>query len=327
MKVSPINLDGFQTIESSCPDTDKIHLYTGNLMKSIGLFSIPTVGPSLSFSLYHNSLDIGSASDVGIGWRHSGQARLERASSMATLVEYTDSSGRRADFEKVGSDWVLKNNSLFRNMILSELGAGIWHLRHDPGGDILEFEEQSGTPILARLVRQIDHNDNEIQYLYDGSELVQILEPVSERAITLGWDSGFIASATDPEGNTYLLSYQDDLLIALEMPDGCMIQHTYNANNQVESRTDRAGYSTVYTYDANDRLVLVEGVLEAEVLSSAGWTYPAEPIEEVLSHYAPPTHPILELTQVLFTDARGKTWDFRFLPNSKLWREIAPRGP
>ena len=34
----------------------------------------------------------------------------------------------------------------------------------------------------------------------------------------------------------------------------------------------------------------------------------------------------MELTQVLFTDARGKVWEYRFLNNTMLWREIDPLG-
>ena len=109
------------------------------------------------------------------------------------------------------------------------------------------------------------------------------MEPVSERAIVLGWDAGLITSVSDPEGNGYLLSYTDDLLTELEMPDGCRIQLAYNGDQQVESRTDRVGFSTVYTY-TDDRLTRVEGVFETEVLSEASWEYPE--VEVVLPDFS-----------------------------------------
>ena len=324
MQVSPITQDGFQTIDSSCPDSDRIHVCSGNLVKTIQLFSIPTFGLPLRFSLYHNALNVSPAGDVGIGWRHSGQAQLNRETSTASLVVFTDETGRPREFEKVGSDWVLQDNSFFANVQLSELGGGVWQLSYEPRGPIFEFTELSGEPVVARLTRIVDRDGNELLYEYNLSDqLVEIVEPVSERAITLGWTDGYLSSVTDPGSFSFTLSYTDDLLTTVEMPDGCLLEHTYDGNNRVASRSDRLGASTLYGYDGEGRLIEVQGPEEDEVRPTVSWEYSEDPVEEVLNH----DFQTETLKQVFFTNARGKTWEYRFLENTMLWRVYSRACP
>ena len=53
-----------------------------------------------------------------------------------------------------------------------------------------------------------------------------------------------------------------------------------------------------------------------------------DPVNEVanLSPNGNPSGQFIPLTQVFFTTARGKVWEYRFLQSSMLWREISPLG-
>lgn len=328
MQVSPITMNGFQFLDSNCPDSEQLHVCSGNLVRTINLFTIPTVGKSLSFSLYHNSRNITPPADVGVGWRHNVQAQLNREDSSATLVEFIDETGRQRDFELIGDSWVLKDNSLFENFTLTQPGEGMWMLVREPDGKAMHFQELPGTPIVARLSRMTNSADNAIEYVFDGTELQQILEPSSGRAISIEWTSGHITAVEDPAGNRFVLGYEGDYLMSLEMPGGCLVDFTYDAADRVDSRTS-GGASTLYTYDEDGRLTKIEGPLEGGVRPTATWDYSPDPVNEVanLSPVSSPgTGEFIQLSQVFFTTARGKVWEYRFLPSSMLWREISPLG-
>ena len=107
------------------------------------------------------------------------------------------------------------------------------------------------------------------------------------------------------------------------MPDGCLLEHTYDGNNRVASRSDRLGASTLYGYDGEGRLIEVQGPEEDEVRPTVSWEYSEDPVEEVLNH----DFQTETLKQVFFTNARGKTWEYRFLENTMLWRVYSRACP
>ena len=67
-----------------CTTGSGVMVYVVLTRRSI-LFSIPTLGPSLAFGLYHNSRDIGAASEVD---PNSGEAPADQAALPSSSVTF-----------------------------------------------------------------------------------------------------------------------------------------------------------------------------------------------------------------------------------------------
>ena len=66
----PANVQGYQSISGSCQGGDQIWLSTGDLMRTVSVVSVPTIGGLLELTLTFNAVDTVSG-PVGNKWRHN----------------------------------------------------------------------------------------------------------------------------------------------------------------------------------------------------------------------------------------------------------------
>ncbi len=310
---SPIGLNGYQTILGSCSDVEKLRVSQGNLVRQYTVASIATVGPSLNFVLFHNSID-NFLGTVGINWRHSAMAKLDIGMS---LVTYTDSQGRTYDYEPDGPNWKLTDDSLFLRMTLVEDGSE-WKLVSFGQGDTMVFDSS------GRLDRIEDSHGQTLTFSYftsglDSGKLQFITEPTG-RFIELEYTSGLVSKIIDPRSLETTLGYLDSNLISIGSPEGCQLSYEYAdpENGLITLRTDANGNEYAYEYDGSSRLTRVVG--PNPDLYELNYSYDTASertgTTDVIQYH--------NFARTTLHDAEGHDWDYRFDLFGNLWRILDP---
>ncbi|MDA8248906.1 MAG: DUF6531 domain-containing protein [Rhodospirillales bacterium] len=164
---------------------------------------------------------------------------------------------------------------------------------YDPDGRVLRIQQSAAGTVLrttsttytlaGKIATSTDANGNTTTYTYDADErLVSRTDPMG-RTTTYTYDAlsrpyqtlnlavqsqplvqyaytpnGHLASVTDghaPSGNVTTFAYDGlDRLATTTYPDGSTESLTYDANNNVLTKTTRAGATITYQYDTLNRL-------------------------------------------------------------------------
>ncbi|MFN8613807.1 MAG: DUF6531 domain-containing protein [Vulcanimicrobiota bacterium] len=232
-----VNSNGYQSLFQGCSVNESVRLENGNLVRSLNLISVPTIGPSLAFNLTYNSRSLGTNSGFGYGWMHNWQASITPST---TAPVFTDDTGRVFTFQASGSDWVLDySQSLFEAITLTSLPANEWRISYFPDGEIMEFDSN------GRLKLRKDTLGNAVVAIYNGGgQLTALQEQAigvsSGRSLSLSYSSGSV-TVTDPKANSYVLSVDSNgNLTQVSGPEG-LIASLRNARQPSDYRTHRSG--------------------------------------------------------------------------------------
>ena len=130
-----------------------VNLFNGNLVKSVSLINVRTVGLPLSFKLTYNSQETVLGA-VGNKWRHNFMASLDVSGGSAT---FHDIDGAYFSFGWNGSAWVLTSTSPFTQATLSEVGS-TWQLVY-PDNSAYYFNAKRRADQHHRHLRQCYNAD------------------------------------------------------------------------------------------------------------------------------------------------------------------------
>ncbi|MDI1290128.1 MAG: DUF6531 domain-containing protein, partial [bacterium] len=315
-------------------------LITGNLVISVGVVSVPTVGMPLEFKLAYNSRDDVYTSQLGHLWRHSYMMSLNVATNLVTL---SGPDGRRYPFnwDTGSSTWKQNPDSFFLPASLVDATTE-WRLEYQDGRQYHFEHPTSGT---ARLTKIVDPNGNQTTLTWSASQ-TRIAEPRGREIVldyyTTGSYTGFLEKITDPRGKVTTLVYTGapgaEQLWKIMGPQGCTLIYTYKTGtNLIEKRTDPRSKDLGFEhYAATDpypnRLKKVidaernqSGQIDSTVTGELLYEYDTV-VEDIANGSGGPGPSQVTLFRTRLTDARGKLWEYRFDPSGNLWRTIDPLG-
>ena len=317
----PAGIQGIITLPRQGMVKENVHLFSGALGRAITVSAIPTVSPSLRFSITSVMQD-DTYGPLGHKWRHSYEAKVETSVSLITV--YTG-SGERSDFIPDGvGGWTLDvATSRHTTHELTNPSGSIWELKNFPEMTIWRFDDSAivGYPDTAgRLIEIEDRYGNVLSLNYSGGKLASIEEPQG-RQILLTYTGDLVSSVTDPKSQTTYLTYDsDDNLTSVSSPEGCTVTFGFEipGNHRITSITDSRNSITRYSYD-DDRLTMVEYPDGAQIRYS--YLEGNEAPEEWIGDYVK-----ARFATTFVTNPDGQVFEYRFDPQGNLWRTISPSG-
>ncbi|MGH9167186.1 MAG: RHS repeat-associated core domain-containing protein [Acidimicrobiia bacterium] len=199
-----------------------VNTFTGNLVLTSELLSIPARGPWLAEALTYNSL---SATDAGLGpgWALANDP---------TVAEQADASVVLRDSDGTGHTFVRNPDGSYAHppgvyLSLEKVSASVFL--------VTDREQVTSRFKGGRLVEVSDENGNDLTIARDAQGRISTLTDDSGRQLTYSWDaSGRLATVTDPANHQVALGYE--------------------ASGRLATVTDRAGHATSLAYDASGRL-------------------------------------------------------------------------
>ena len=308
-------LDGFQPVSGSCSSQEHVQLLTGNLLATVEVVEVATVGLPLRVYLSYNHQDT-LVGVMGSNWRHNHMMALEFGGDPVDVVTFVSDTGRRFDFVPgSGGGWVLdEGTSSFIAGTLSESG-GSWRLTF-PNGTYFGFDGS------GRLVSMVDRHGNATTLARDGSGLlVSVTEPTG-RSVGFTYSSGLLSSIVHPRSTSAVpvvttLVYSGQDLVQVVGPEGCVTTFSYDTAtpHRLVGRTDALSHGFTFGYDGSNRLSSVTDP------SSHALSYTYDTVTEYPGLYSD-----VSLQRTVLHDARGHDWEFRFDLGGNLWRVIDPQG-
>ncbi|MCE7873765.1 hypothetical protein DYH09_25795, partial [bacterium CPR1] len=343
---SPMDSNGYQRLSGTCSEQAMLRLVTGNLVKTVSLVDVATIGPPLRLFLTYNAQEATTSNELGrVKWRHNYMMKLLISGSPATQITFVSDSGRHYHFKLDGSVWKLDQfdgsgnlNTYFDDFQLTADSTD-WKLTFFPEKTFYKFDSS------GQLIRIEDQHGNAVTFTYSSGKLVTVTEAAqgvsSGRTITLaystsgGYDGSFLTSVTDPKGNVISLTYDttDRDLEQIAWGTGCVVKYVYNADHRITKRVEakyigqdpELGYS--YAYDSSGRLTSVTDPEDNQLTYS--YTPDDNVDKELLSGSSASdskTMSQLGFKQTKLTDARGKVWKFRFDQAGSPWRILHPNN-
>lgn len=322
----PATLQCTQRINGTCSSFEQVQLFTGNFQAQVSIVSVPSVGPSLEFSLFYNALDSDNLTEVGYGWRHNHMMQLLLSGDPINYVTLVSETGRQYGYYKstVTNEWLpdTDTNNPSGNHYnyfpgdLIESGPN-WVIAM-PGGTNYAFATAES---VANLTSVNDAYANSLTLHYTSQ--LDSIEDATGRVISLNYADGGLASITDPNGNTTLLSYDDsNNLTQITGAIGCIHSYDYADATNVHlltSHTDPRMGVYVYTYNSDKK---IHTARDSESTSYHTLTYMYDTIKEVIDGSG--TTGMFNRTTL--TDANGKIWQYRFDYAGNLKRIVTPLG-
>jgi len=324
----PAGVNGYQTLFQGCALHEQVHLETGNLVRTMNLISVPTIGPSLAFTLVYNSRFAEENNGLAYGWTHNYLARIEPSSTAPVFVDH---SGRRFPFLDNGGNWELDlSEGLFEKLTLTSLPDDEWQISYYPDGSIFQFDEN------GRLMRIQDSIGNALELTYDvGGRLTLVEENAIGvsvgRAISFNYAVDQM-TITDPGGNDWVLSFDaEENLTVVEGPEGCLTTFFYAPTKHLITRRvdpvhrDSEEVPLVaqrwkYTFGMSGELLTVRDSREATLTYSYSDSYQ----EYISGPELFPGQSYFRMTTLL--DANNEEWKFVFDLTGNLRRILEPQG-
>ncbi|MBX3170109.1 MAG: hypothetical protein KF760_22075 [Candidatus Eremiobacteraeota bacterium] len=322
-------VDGYQTLFQGCALSEKVRLETGNLVRTMNLISVPTIGPSLAFTLVYNSRAVENTCGFGYGWTHNYQARIEPSSTAPVFVDH---SGRRFTFLDDGGNWRLDlDEGLFEQLTLTSLPGDEWQLSYYPDGAVFQFDD------TGRMLRCLDTIGNSLELTYNGGgQLTQVEE--NAIGVTVGRTILFAygtdtVTITDPRSHAWVLHLDEEgNLEQLEGPEGCVTTFGYNdpEDHLITERIDPVprdpeelplvDQSWAYTFGESGELLTVTDSRNVTLTYSYSETYQEHTSgPEVLQ-------PLTYFRLTTLNDANDEDWQFVFDLAGNLRRIMDPGG-
>lgn len=128
----------------------------------------------------------------------------------------------------------------------------------DPEGAVTAYEYDHE----GQLIRLKDALGNEVVRTYDVmGRLAEERNSAGESRVCEYTQLGNVRSITTEMGLTIRYSYLpgETKISSIEYPNGTKETYTYDANGNLESKTDFKGYTIYYCYDCLDQLIEVSG--------------------------------------------------------------------
>jgi RHS repeat-associated protein len=206
-------------------DGDPVNLVTGAFTLAEVDLLISSQRLNLSVVRYYHSQQHNDAlapGDFGWGWSHSFAMRLDIGKDDCT---YVDDRGVRLRFVSgtAGGNFVAPPGALA--LRLERSVDGNFRLRQGDG--LCAHFESSGQ--LVALVRPGPEADSRLALTYDSAGQLHRVEGAGGRFVEFGRVEGsnLVRSVTDHTGRAWHYEYDDEQLIVVRTPAGCVRRYTY----------------------------------------------------------------------------------------------------
>lgn len=263
-----------------------INTTTGNYSYIQNGFTLPTIGDSLEFNWFYNSLNAGAfpgapplGSPLGTGWSYEHHMWLDlQASDVITL--HTD-SGTAVRINRYGNILTPADEKFCAGMTVEDVGNGrSLYTVHSDNQTTSVFSD------TGKLISRTDAQGHDVFFTYDetGENLSRVEEPISGQFLDFTYDeatgrlelvtettgrtfdfvydatTGLLSSVIDPRGQEWQYEYiqladGQDVLYRVIDPDQRIVEETgFDEFGRAISQTYN-GRSLSITYDGQHRIV------------------------------------------------------------------------
>ena len=239
--------------------TGSINIFSGNLTLTHADAAINNGILPISLSHVYNgndrTLDIG----YGNGWRLNYAQSLEKIEvpgldTTVAYYRYIDGDGTRHYYESKDGSTTEYVNELDNDSILTIDGTTITIA--DKGDNKLVFSCDAEAT-KGRLTSICDANGNETVIAYTDNDVANLrIASVTEKlsgnsegqSLTLSYTNNRLASVDVPDGLDLSYAYTDGNLATVTYADGKEVSYTYNANHCLTEATNIDNYRVSYSY-------------------------------------------------------------------------------
>lgn len=221
----------------------------GNLFYTKNLISLSGTGPQVNLTLAYNSID-NTNSSVGPHWTYNYAMKIER--DFDGFITLKEEDGKRIVFVEQEADLFVPIEHFGRvGTTIERLSDARYQLRRKEGTNYI-FDP------TGKLNQIQDRNLNTLSLVYNGDNIIQIID-ASGRITSIGYDSqGRIISITDPAGRVTTLDYSaGGFLSRATDPSEKATLFTYDSFGLMLTRTDPDNNQVDYGYDVKGRLISV----------------------------------------------------------------------
>lgn len=203
-----------------------------------------------------------SASEFGAGWWLAGLEQLVTGQS-GNRILWMAGDGSAAVYDSIAPGVWRRALGAFRDSLVRFDSAGTWYRR------TLRHRVQVTFNSAGRHVRTTNRLGHSTFLTYGGDTLKTITVPPANQAATtytLTWVPGakLLDGITDPAGRVLDATISGGNLTGLTDPDTIGVSFAYDGSRRLTGRTNRRGYTTLYSYANNLRVTKVEVPLTSQ---------------------------------------------------------------
>ena len=288
-----------------CPSPEKpanstVNMGTGRLSHSQELFSLDNYRSlSLGLTLHYRSASPFAPSNIGSGWSHSYEAKVETGSGY-NMVFWNE--GKRRIYTRYTSSGPFVSPKGDTSTLVKN-GDNSWTITELDG--LKRNFDTSG-----KLTSIVDRYNNTLTFVYDNGKLVSVTDATG-RAVTFGYNAttGKLETISEPEtSRVHTLAYLSGKLDTVTPPGtkGLWV-YTYGTNGLLETKKDPENNLSRYTYYADPRLKdTVDPLSKSRAYAYPSSTGSAGKIPD------PYPIPVLPLKQLVFSEKDGNNWTYTY---------------
>jgi RHS repeat-associated protein len=237
-----------------CAHADPVNSATGEFYENLIDLSIPGTGPALHLTRSYSSAAASDNGAFGFGWTGNVGTHLrtviepEAPGDLPRQVEIVQENGATVLFTRSDAgDYQAPDR--VNATLAYDVSADAWIFVRD-------FTLTFTLNAEGQLLDVADAHGNKLAYTHDAEGHVASISASGGRNISLLWQDGRIARASDSAGRT--TSYEYNLsgdLVAVIDPAGSRVTYDYSADHKLVTQTSPIGGSTVNIYDSTNRVV------------------------------------------------------------------------
>jgi RHS repeat-associated protein len=265
------SIDGKNPAEKpcQCSHADPVNTATGEYFDNATDLSLGGVGPAVAIGRSYSSASAATDGPFGFGWSASFSARVQNLDddpddSQPSSVQVVQENGSTVRFTLVNGQYMAPPRVMAS--LQYDWGSNGWIFTRQ-GSQVMTFDSD------GKLVTESDPNGNTVNFGYDESGDLTSITGSGDRALSLTWDSGHIASVGDSAGRPVSYSYygsgnltgvtgvdsavtsygygDDHYLTTTTKPGGGITTNVYDGSHRVTSQTDAIGRETRFSYDTS----------------------------------------------------------------------------
>ena len=243
---------------------DPINLMTGAFNITHSPVAV-SGGMDFRFNMAYDSRYTDSAGDLGRGWYHNYEMRLEHNGSLIKLYSTPDNVLYFAESDETAN---IVSGTVDGDRIILAAEDNVDRTYYQTGDSTKKYviKKVNGQYILTMGAEMytFDKNGTMTGYMDDeGKKLVIsrtddeliITDPATNKNIIASYnEDGRIVSIKDPAGNETQLEYENDCLTELTSKDGNVLSYSYDDNGKILSGSENGRVYVENTYDDDGRV-------------------------------------------------------------------------
>ena len=198
---------------------------------------------NLSFHRYYNSKD-DTTGTIGKSFRHNYEISLEKKTEISACIHMYD--GQCLYFEKENDGSYKGTGTALEILFENEEGYRLCRA----GLDSMQFDK------MGKLVRAEDINGRGITFSYNESGLLETACADNGNIFSYYYnEKNLLVRVEDQSGRKILLTYKENLLETVTLPDGGVYQYQYGVDGRISHVENAGGVTTICNdYDNKHRI-------------------------------------------------------------------------